>query len=42
MIGANYGEGKRKGIYGSFLLCSYNDQMETFETCCKVGSGFSD
>ena len=41
-IGAVYGVGKRKGLYGSYLLASYNSDMEVFETLCKIGTGFSD
>eukprot|EP00828_Plagiopyla_frontata_P015454 TRINITY_DN2005_c0_g1_i1.p1 TRINITY_DN2005_c0_g1~~TRINITY_DN2005_c0_g1_i1.p1 ORF type:complete len:574 (-),score=59.38 TRINITY_DN2005_c0_g1_i1:74-1795(-) len=41
-IAAFYGIGKRTGLYGSFLLACYNDEMDRFETCCKTGTGFSD
>eukprot|EP01017_Pseudomicrothorax_dubius_P030601 TRINITY_DN3834_c0_g1_i12.p1 TRINITY_DN3834_c0_g1~~TRINITY_DN3834_c0_g1_i12.p1 ORF type:complete len:271 (-),score=63.88 TRINITY_DN3834_c0_g1_i12:111-923(-) len=41
-IGADFGEGKRTGLYGSFLLACYNDDLERFETVCKIGTGFSD
>jgi len=41
-IGALYGAGKRKGLYGSYLLAVYNSDMEVFETICKIGTGFSD
>lgn len=42
VIGAFYGKGKRTGKYGSFILASYNDSNETFESITKVGTGFSD
>lgn len=42
IMGAVSGEGKRKGLYGSFLVGCYNAEMETFETCCMVGTGFND
>lgn len=42
VIGAAWGEGKRTGRFGTFLVASYNDAMDTFESCCKVGTGFSD
>ncbi len=41
-IAASYGTGKRKGLYGNYLLAAYNEDMETYETICKVGTGFSD
>jgi len=40
VIGAEYGDGKRAGLYGSFILgASDNDEIVEI---CKVGSGFSD
>jgi DNA ligase-1 len=40
VIGAEYGEGKRAGLYGSFILGAlFNDKLTEI---CKVGSGFSD
>ena len=41
-IGAWLGEGKRSGVYGAFLLASYNEKTNKFETVTKVGTGFSD
>ncbi|CAK92216.1 unnamed protein product (macronuclear) [Paramecium tetraurelia] len=41
-IGACYGTGKRKGFYGSYLLACYNEDMDQYETTCKIGTGFSD
>jgi DNA ligase-1 len=35
-IAAFFGTGKRTGFYGSFLLACYNEDMECFETICKV------
>ena len=42
IVGACWGEGKRTGKFGTFLVASYNDAMDTYESCCKVGTGFSD
>lgn len=42
VVGADYGTGKRKGIYGSFLLACYNEDLECLQTICKVGSGLTD
>ncbi|QLL31654.1 hypothetical protein HG536_0B05190 [Torulaspora globosa] len=42
VLGAYYGRGKRTGTYGGFLLGCYNEDTGEFETCCKIGTGFSD
>ena len=41
-IGGDFGQGKRKGLYGAYLLAVYNSDLETYETLCKIGTGFSD
>lgn len=42
VMGAYYGRGKRTGTYGGFLLGCYNQDSGELETCCKIGTGFSD
>lgn len=42
IIGAFYGHGRRTGMYGALLLASYNDETDTFESVCKIGTGFTD
>ena len=42
VVGADHGQGKRTGWFGSFLLACWNDDLECFQTVCKVGTGFSD
>jgi len=42
VVGAFYGRGKRAGTYGALLLAAYNKREDTFETVCKIGSGFTD
>lgn len=41
-IGADYGKGTRKGLYGSFLVAVYNKNNNTYESLCEIGTGFSD
>jgi DNA ligase-1 len=42
VVGAFAGRGRRKGVYGALLMATYNDKEDTFETVCKLGSGFDD
>ena len=42
VVGADFGTGKRAGLYGSFLLACYDEDTECLQTVCKIGTGFSD
>ncbi len=42
IVGGIYGKGRRGGKLSSLLLASYNPETETFDTVCKVASGFTD
>lgn len=42
VIGAFFGKGRRTGKYGTLLLATYNQDDDTFESICKVGTGFTD
>ena len=42
VIGAFFGKGRRTGRYGTLLLATYNQESDTFESICKVGTGFTD
>ena len=42
VVGAFAGKGKRAGTYGALLMAAYNHEDDTFETVCKLGSGFTD
>ncbi|MDE1769124.1 MAG: ATP-dependent DNA ligase [Thaumarchaeota archaeon] len=42
VVGAFYGRGRRTGRYGALLLSAYDDQVDSFPSICKVGTGFTD
>ena len=42
VVGAFYGRGRRTGRYGALLLSAHDDQIDTFPSICKVGTGFTD
>jgi len=41
-VGAYRGRGKRSGVYGALLMASYDRENDSFETVCKLGTGFDD
>lgn len=42
VVGAYHGKGKRTGVLGSYLLACFDSENDTFQTVCKVATGFSE
>jgi DNA ligase 1 len=42
VVGALYGRGRRRGIYGALLLAAYDPAADVFRATTKCGTGFSD
>ena len=41
VVGADWGKGKRAGMFGSFLLACYDENLEQLQTVTKMGGGIS-
>jgi DNA ligase-1 len=41
-IGAFYGRGRRAGWYGALLMAAYDPPSGTWQSVCKLGTGFDD
>ncbi len=42
VVGAFAGRGRRAGTYGALLMAALDEEEGTFNTVCKLGSGFTD
>lgn len=42
VVGGFYGKGRRAGTFGALLMAAYDKETDSFETVCKLGSGFDD
>jgi DNA ligase-1 len=42
VVGAYHGTGRRGGTLGAFLMAAYDKRSDTYQTVCKLGSGFND
>lgn len=41
-VGAYWGQGRRGGWYGALLMAAFNDESGTFESVCRLATGFDD
>ncbi|MHA1803129.1 MAG: ATP-dependent DNA ligase [Promethearchaeota archaeon] len=42
LVGANYGRGRRKGVYGTYLGAIYDPSTDSFLTFTRIASGWTD
>jgi DNA ligase-1 len=41
-VGAFFGRGRRAGWYGALLMAAYDPATATWQSVCKLGTGFDD
>jgi DNA ligase-1 len=42
VVGADWGRGKRKGLFGSFLVACFDAEAERFQVVTKMATGLTD
>lgn len=42
LIGANFGRGRRKGVYGTYIGAVYDPENDKFEAFTRIASGWTD
>lgn len=42
LVGAFYGRGRRKGVYGTYIGAVYDPENDTFEAFTRIASGWTD
>ena len=42
VIGAYFGKGRRQGVFGAFLVATYNEESGYYESFTKLATGFDD
>ena len=42
VVGADWGKGKRTGVFGSFLMACYDEETGTYQTVTKVATGLTE
>jgi DNA ligase-1 len=42
LVGAFYGRGRRKGVYGTYIGAVYDEQNDMFEAFTRIASGWTD
>jgi DNA ligase-1 len=42
LVGANYGRGRRKGLFGTYIGAVYDNENDKFEAFTRIASGWTD